>query len=217
MKKKENDINIKTIWKWLRSEKGKRYFFVVFYVFFFIFLFIFMNINISDDSKTKETTEDTSKLFSLPFSTSKLENGNYNFTYNVACPNKFVYKGEKTGQEYSFILDDKTYNYRIINGNLITYDDNKISYVDFSNIYFLKPIIKNGKYISETKLAETEEYIYTYEINNSILINYIQEEINILETSEIKVKTNNQKDIKEIEINIKGDNICNIKELVEES
>ena len=32
----DKKINIKTIWKFLRSEKGKRYSFVIFYIFYYI-------------------------------------------------------------------------------------------------------------------------------------------------------------------------------------
>ena len=217
MKNKKNDeINIKTIWKWLRSKKGKRYSFVIFYIFFFIFLFIFMNVNLKDDPKKEDNSkEDTSKLTSLPFSTYNLENNNYSFTYNITCPNKNIYKVKKDNKTYTFSKDNNIYTYDLINGDLVS-NEEKISYIDFSNIYYLKQVIKNSKYISETKLNESNEYIYTYEIKNNELINYLKEELDILETSEIKVKTNSKKEIKEIEINIKGENICIIKTLMEE-
>ena len=72
--KNNNEITIKTIWKWLRSKKGKRYSFVIFYIFFFIFLYIFMNVDLKTDTNKKEETpkEDTSALTSLPFVTSNL-------------------------------------------------------------------------------------------------------------------------------------------------
>lgn len=215
--KNNNEITIKTIWKWLRSKKGKRYSFVIFYIFFFIFLYIFMNVDLKTDTNKKEETpkEDTSALTSLPFVTSNLENSNYSFTYNITCPSKTIYNVKKEDKIYTFSIDNKNYKYELINGELTT-NEEKINYIDFSNIYFLKQVIKNSKYISETKLAESEEYIYTYEINNNTLINYLDEELDVLETSEIKVKTNSKKIIKEIEINIKGENICIIKEQVEE-
>ena len=213
-KKKNDEINIKTIWKWLRSEKGKRYSFAIFYIFFFIFLFIFMNVNNVDNQKKEEKKEDKIES-SLPFITSNLENNDYSFTYNITCPDKNIYNVKKKDKEYIFSKDNDIYTYDLINGELES-NEEKISYIDFSNIYFLKQVIKNSKYISETKLNESEEYIYTYEIKNNELINYLKEEINILETSEIKIKTNSNKKIKEVEINIKGENNCIIKELMEE-
>ena len=213
-KKKNDEINIKTIWKWLRSEKGKRYSFAIFYIFFFIFLFIFMNVNNVDNQKKEEKKEDKIES-SLPFITSNLENNDYSFTYNIICPDKNIYNVKKDDTVYTFSKDNNIYTYELISGNLISKED-KISYIDFSNIYFLKQVIKNSKYISETKLNESEEYIYTYEIKNTELINYLKEELDILETSEIKVKTKSNKEIKEIEINIKGENNCIIKELMEE-
>lgn len=201
MKKKENEITIKTIWKWFRSEKGKRYSFVLFYLFFFLFLFLFLNVDLKTDRKEEEPVEETSRESSLPFETSNLEKTNYSFRYTVTCPTKQEYQGEKKDKVYTFLNSEESITYELLNGELKGFE-NKVPYADFSNVYFLRQILKNGKLISETKLTETEEYIYTYKMKNNILSNYLKDEdLNELET-EINIKTDLEKKIEEVKIDL---------------
>ena len=212
MKKKNNDINIKTIWKFFRSEKGKRYSFIIFYIFFFIFLFIFMNIDYkTDNNVNKEEKEDIPMISSLPFETSNLENNNYNFKYIINCKEQVIYDANKNNNLYTFKNNNIIYTFELINGNLTGIE--KIDYIDFSNIYFLRQVIKNSKLISETKLNETNEYVYTYKIKNNELSNYLNKEINNDNLSEINIKTDNNKKIKSFKIDLSSyeNNICNIE------
>ena len=203
-KKNNNDINIKTIWKILRSEKGKRYSFIIFYVFFFIFLFIFMNIDIksnnkNNNQKNNQKLEETTMISSLPFDTNSLENNNYNFKYIVSCPSKITYDGIKNNNIYKF-TNDETIEYELINGELN--EDKKVMYVNFTNVYFLRQVLKNSKIISETKLNETNEYIYTYNINNNILGEFLKEENDSSDKTEIIVKTDSNKKIESISVDL---------------
>ena len=217
MKKNNNDINFKTIWKILRSEKGKRYSFIIFYVFFFIFLFIFMNIDLKPNNKNnnqnnnKTEVEETTILSSLPFDTNSLENNNYNFKYIVNCPIKITYKGEKNNNIYKF-TNDETIEYELLNGELK--EDKKVMYVNFTNVYFLRQVLKNSKIISETKLNETNEYIYTYNINNNILGEFLNEDNNSNDKTEIIIKTDSNKKIENINVdlsNYKDMALCKIE------
>ena len=215
-KKNNNDINIKTIWKILRSEKGKRYSFIIFYVFFFIFLFIFMNIDIksnnkNNNQKNNQKLEETTMISSLPFDTNSLENNNYNFKYIVSCPSKITYDGIKNNNIYKF-TNDETIEYELINGELN--EDKKVMYVNFTNVYFLRQVLKNSKIISETKLNETNEYIYTYNINNNILGEFLKEENDSSDKTEIIVKTDSNKKIESISVDLssyKNIDLCKIE------
>ena len=215
-KKNNNDINIKTIWKILRSEKGKRYSFIIFYVFFFIFLFIFMNIDIksnnkNNNQKNNQKLEETTMISSLPFDTNSLENNNYNFKYIVNCPSKITYDGIKNNNIYKF-TNDETIEYELINGELN--EDKKVMYVNFTNVYFLRQVLKNSKIISETKLNETNEYIYTYNINNNILGEFLKEENDSSDKTEIIVKTDSNKKIESISVDLssyKNIDLCKIE------
>ena len=208
MKKQDNNFNIITIWKWLRSEKGKRYSFIIFYLFFFIFLFVFFNFDYS--SNKKEISEEPKPESSLPFITSNLENKTYSFIYIISCSNKKVYNGLKNEKNYTFKFNNNIYTYQLINGDLK--GDINISYIDFSNVYFLRQIIKNSKLVSETKMNEMEEYLYNYKIKNNILSNYLPEEINEDLETEITIKTDNKKVIKEVNVKISND--CNFQNII---
>ena len=77
MKNENGKITIKSIWKWLRSEKGKRYSFLIFYLFFFIFVFIFISLpsNITTNNNENSNSGNNSNIQgeSFPFSVKNLE------------------------------------------------------------------------------------------------------------------------------------------------
>ena len=206
--KKDSEINIKTIWKAFRSEKGKRYTFVIFYIFFFIFLFIFINTgpttkpnnNLNNNSNANNQIDESS----LPFQTKNLENNNYKFKYIVYSNiNELDYLGEKLNNKI-FINDDTgvhEFNYR--NGNLISIDNSNIIHSELFDIYTIKRIIKNSKLVSETKLNETEEYVYNYTIKNTDLANITLQSVNNLDNiNDIKITTNKNKEIESMEFNL---------------
>ena len=198
MKKNNNNKNnIITIWKNLRSEQGKKYSFFIFYIIFFLILFIMIISN-------KNTSIEPKEEYSLPFSTRIIENNNYKFKYTIDSNlDKLLYKGEKINK--TIYLDDDTgrYEFNYINGKLVNNQDIKFLYKEFLDIYEIKKIIKSSKLISETKLNETNEYIYNYKIKNKdldeILLNNID---NIDLENEINIKTNDKKEIKEIDIDL---------------
>ena len=74
------------------------------------------------------------------------------------------------------------------------------------NIYDLKTILKTATLQSETKLTTTNEYIYTYEIKNSQLLNLLNLttdlSIDIDLDNEIIVKTNSNKEFQEIQLDL---------------
>ena len=63
-------------------------------------------------------------------------------------------------------------------------------------------------------IDETNNYIYTYEIKNNILGNYLNEDIKNDKTTTIVINTDSNKIIKSIKIdmtNYKENDLCNIE------
>ena len=192
-KNTKNDINIMTIWKTLRSEKGKRYSFIIFYFFFFLFLFIIIN-NGEMQSRNNAPVE-----YSLPFQSKNLEDNNYNFKYIIFGDTELDYKGIKNNNIITIQDDTGEYVFTYQNGSLKS--DYDIKYKELFDIYEIKRIIKNSKLISETKINETNEVIYNYTILSNKLDSILNNNVlNDLE-NEIMVKTNSKKEI--ININYK--------------
>ncbi|MBR3661404.1 MAG: hypothetical protein IKN63_05875 [Bacilli bacterium] len=197
---KNKDINIKTIWKAFRSEKGRKLSFVIFYIFFFIFLFIFFRTNTSNNTTPNNKELETS----LPFVTSTLEKNDYTFKYIVnSNSNELLYLVNKKSNSIIVNDDTGTFEYTYKNGVLTTNDLKKVIHSELLSIYELKRIIKSSKLVSETKLNETNEYLYTYKIMNSDLSNILLDTItNGDKENEIIVKTNSNKEIKEINLDL---------------
>ena len=197
---KNNDINIKTIWKAFRSEKGKRLSFVIFYLFFFIFLFIFLH------TETPEVSTIEPKPFesSLPFVTSTLENNDYTFKYIVNSNlNELLYLVNKTNNSIIVNDDTGTFEFTYKNGVLTTTDSKKVIHSELLSIYELKRIIKSSKLVSETKLNETNEYLYTYKITNRDLSSILLDAITNGDIeNEIIIKTDSNKEIKEVDFDL---------------
>lgn len=172
--KQDKKINIKTIWKFLRSEKGKRYSFVIFYIFFFAFLFILMNLpNTSTNNKQNNQVES-----SLPFKITNLEQSNYTFNYVKRIDNNStIYLGKKINNQISLTLDDNAYIYNYQNSTLKPSVDNESDIIyQFLDIYELKRIIKNSTYISKTEFPDGN-INYNYEIDNNTLANILNMEV----------------------------------------
>ena len=201
--KQDKDINIKTIWKWLRSEKGKQYSFIIFYFFFFLFLFIFINAGRTTTNTNNNTNNITNnEESSLPFITKNLEQNNYNFKYIVKSNyDELLYKGIKNNNTITIIDDTGEHDFIYQNGKLES--SYNILYKELFDIYSIKRIIKNSKLVSETKLNETEELIYNYKITNNNLNNILGNTItNLNLENEIIIKTDNKKEILEINYNL---------------
>ena len=201
---KKEEINIKTIWKAFRSEKGKRYSFIIFYFFFFIFLFIFINTNTKTTPNTSTDLNKQLEESSLPFITKNLENTDYKFKYIVISNNNELdYLGTKTNNKIYINDDTGEYEYSYQNGKLVSLNNHKMIHAELFDIYTIKRIIKSGKLVSETKLNETDEIIYNYTIRNIDLSDITLQNINNLDSlNEIKVKTNKNRQIENIEFNL---------------
>ena len=196
MKKKE--FNIKTIFTWLRSEKGKKYSFFVFYFFFFIFLFIYLKVTSNYEVDNSENN------YRFPYQISILESDNYSFQYLLTSNLKEEeYLVEKSNSKL-YVKDDQgivEYSYK--NGVLIT-DNDRIPYSKLLNIFELKRLIKNSVLETETKMNTTGETIYNYNISNQELANIFNVSIDsALElNNNITIKSSSDKKIKEIRFNL---------------
>ena len=196
---KKNDLNLKTLWKLFRSDKGKTYSFFIFYIIFFIFLFIFISGTNYKDNKVDNNVES-----SLPFKTINIENNNYQFKYIVNTNyNTIDYLGERDKNIINIKGDEGEYTYYYQNGVLINDNHEKIIHDKLLDIFEVKRIIKNSKLISETKLNENNNYIYNYKIKsndlNSILLS--DSLFDDLE-NDIIVLTNQNKEIIKIEFDL---------------
>lgn len=212
MKNENVKITIKSIWKWLRSEKGKRYSFLIFYLFFFIFVFIFISLpsNITTNNNENSNSGNNSNIQgeSFPFSVKNLEEDDYKFTYIVNCDNNEAdYIGEKNGNNIKLQDDRGEYNYSYKNGEL-KFDslENSPVLVKFLDIFEIKKIIKNSELVSETKLITDNSYLYTYNIKTTDLLELYEEEIEVTEeiVNTINIKTDNENQIIEIKLDILG-------------
>ncbi len=209
--KKSKIESIKKFWKAFRSEKGKRYSFLIFYFFFFLFIFFLIIPSKSDQEKPNNTINKQLEESSFPFLTSNLENNDYEFTYQIDCLNKIKYNGQKRSYQIIFEDTNSVYSYSFKNGELIEdLDINDVSYYEFSNIYFLKRVLKNSKLISETSFIEEEKYLYNYKIDSALLNTLIKEEIT-RDDSLITIKTNSLKQIEDIKIELASDSSCNLE------
>lgn len=207
MKNKKDEITIKSIWKWLRSKKGKRYSFFIFYIFFFIFVFIFIslpsNMTIDNNNNDNNLPEET-----LPYSTKNLEENDYKFTYVINNNNSQAdYVGEKENNNIVLRDDRGEYIYTYQNGEL-KFNSNETSpaLIKFLDIYEIKKIIKNSKLVSETKLITDNNYLYTYIIKTSDLLELYEEENEAMGelNNSVSIKTNSQKQILEIKLDVLG-------------
>lgn len=197
MRNENGKITIKSIWKWLRSESGKRWSFVVFYLFFFAFIFILLSLPGSSTTNKNDKTNESS----LPFKISNLENNTYNFNYTKIEDEKtLIYLGKKENNEITLTNDDEVITYTYLNGSLkpSNTDDTDIFY-QLLDVYELKRIFKTSKYISKMELISDSSIIYNYEITNQELAEILN----------IEVFTN-QELVNHIEISYKNQSVDSI-------
>ncbi len=194
--KKETKFDIKKAWKVLRSEEGKKYSFFIFYFFFFIFIFILITSTRNISPKSKEE-------YSLPFKTNLIENKNYNFKYIVKTNyNDILYSGKKIDNEIKVIGDEGEYLYKYNNGNLNNLKNEKILLDELFDIFLVKRVIKNSKLISETRLTDENIYIYNYKIKSNYFSNLLQSNITNNLDNDVIIKTDNKRNIKNIELDL---------------
>ena len=177
MRNENGKITIKSIWKWLRSESGKRWSFVIFYLFFFIFIFILLSL--PGSTTTNNKSNDNTNESSLPFKTINLENSTYNFNYAREINEETtVYLGSRKNNDITLTKDDETITYTYLNGVLkpSNIDDTDIFY-QLLDVYELKRIFKTSKYISKMELIEDNSLVYNYEITNQKLAELLNVEV----------------------------------------
>lgn len=208
--KNKQEANIKTVYKWLKSDKGKRYSFFIFYIFFFIFVFIFLAFtnnqenNLQDTNNTNPNINNKEEVTSsLPFNTSNLENNDYTFKYIVLKDQEEkAYLGKKETKLITISSDTGIYEYRYKNGNLMGNVELDAFYQLF-DIYTIKRIIKNSKYEYKQEYNDGR-IIYSYLIQNGDLANFLEIENfkqNDLQNP-IKVETNSQNEVYKITFDI---------------
>ncbi len=202
MKDDNGKITIKSIWKFLRSDKGKKYSFIIFYAIFFIFLFVFLTMPVKETKIEKEKEEE---INSLPFITKKLEDNNYNFTYKeIINDNTIEFQGVKENNLISISNERDKYDYIYQNGKLTkTNELNPLEYYKLLDIYELKTLIKSSTLITKVEFPNTSEYNFNYDIDSNTLNNLFEKE-GVLENSLNRIVVNCNKDfeVKKISIDI---------------
>lgn len=199
MKDKNGNITIRSVWSWLRSDKGKKYSFFIFYIFFFIFVFVILSFK-NEDTRPNETEK-----LSLPYSIQSFENDTSKFMYTINYnDNISEYLIVREGDNVTLSDDRGVYHYRYQDGNLVFLDEIEPSfYSNFMNIYELKRMIKGATLDSETKFSSTGEYVYKYQILNSTLCNLLNTNLITSDlNNEITIQTDASKETKMITLNL---------------
>ena len=193
MVKKEDKVTIKSIYKWFRSDTGKRISFVVFYLIFFIVLFLLIG--------TPTDTKNSENIVSLPFKTTNIENNNYEFTYKEIINNEeTILNGNRNGN--TITLDNVNYIYK--DGELVTASDSSNNYYQLLDIYEIKNLVKSGTLITKVEFPLTNETDFNYDIKSSKLNNLFNSELEILDDTNNKLVVNCDKNmnIKKITLDI---------------
>lgn len=201
MRDENGNITIKSVWKWLRSEKGKRYSFVIFYAIFFIFLFVFLSTPAPDNKE--ETNKGEEETSSLPFKTLQLENEDYKFTYQeIINETPIVYQGEKKDNTISLTSEDNTYNYTYQDGELLFQgESNSLTYYKLLDIYEIKKLIKDATFISKVEYPD-KQVDFNYEIASNHLQEIFASEDEKDTTNKIVVSCNKDLEVLKITFDI---------------
>ena len=203
MRDEKGNITIKSVYKWFRSDKGKKYSFFIFYLIFFIFLFIFISIPYKESPTNNDIPKEDS---SLPFKTSNLETSNYEFIFETTIDDKTItYQGIKKDKQISLMIDTQEYNYNYQDGKLVFLGEEKPTfYTEFLDIYEIKRIIKSATFITETKYQVTEQIEYNYEIKSNSLDELLNNNDSYYEetTNKIIILCNENNEIEKITLDI---------------
>ena len=129
-------------------KRKKTIMFFGFYLVFFLFLFIWMK-SYGSNPRNEEIKEDTE----ITYKTDMIENNNYTYVFEIEEDNNtYSYKG---------IRDDENY------------EVSEYKYKFFLDIYNIKKLIKNSKYLYKTD--NNNEISYKYEIDSKTLSNMLQD------------------------------------------
>ena len=198
MRDEKGKITVKSVWKFIRSEKGRKYSFVIFYAIFFIFLFIFLRAPATYiEEKPKE------EISSLPFVTSKVESNNYNFIYKEIINEKEItFEGTRENNLITINNERDRYDYQEENGELTFLGDlNPINYYKLLSIYNVKSLLKDASLVSKVEFPGTSEFAFNYDIESSTLAEFFGEELISDEESLNRVIVNCNKDLEVTSIN----------------
>ncbi len=130
------------------TKRKKTIVFFGFYLVFFLFLFIWMR-SYGSSSKTLPIKEETN----FTYKTDLIENNNYTYVYEI----------EENGIITTFRGIKDQDNYEL----------SEYKYKFFLDIYNIKKLIKNSKYLY--KIDNNNEISYKYEIDNKTISNMLQD------------------------------------------
>ena len=128
-------------------KRKKMIVFFGFYLIFFIFLFIWLKSNNVENTNTP-IDEETS----FTYKTDLIENNNYTYVYEI--------EENENVNTIRGIRDDENY------------EVSEYKYKYFLDIYNIKKLIKNSKYLY--KIDNNNEISYKYEIDNKTISNLLQ-------------------------------------------
>ena len=128
-------------------KRKKMIVFFGFYLIFFIFLFIWLK-----NSNVENTNVPTDEETSFTYKTDLIENNNYTYVYEI--------EENENVNTIRGIRDDENY------------EVSEYKYKYFLDIYNIKKLIKNSKYLY--KIDNNNEISYKYEIDNKTISNLLQ-------------------------------------------
>jgi hypothetical protein len=157
-------------------KRKKMIVFFGFYLIFFIFLFIWLKSN-----NVENTNVPTDEETSFTYKTDLIENNNYTYVYEIEeNENVNTIRGIRDDENYQ--LSEYKYKY-------------------FLDIYNIKKLIKNSKYLY--KIDNNNEISYKYEIENKTISNLLQNSKEIENgVNNILVYVDNNDNVYKIELDL---------------
>ena len=157
-------------------KRKKMIVFFGFYLIFFIFLFIWLKSNNVENTNTP-IDEETS----FTYKTDLIENNNYTYVYEI--------EENENVNTIRGIRDDENY------------EVSEYKYKYFLDIYNIKKLIKNSKYLY--KIDNNNEISYKYEIDNKTISNLLQNSKEIENgVNNILVYVDNNDNVYKIELDL---------------
>ena len=157
-------------------KRKKMIVFFGFYIIFFIFLFIWLKSNNVENTNTP-IDEETS----FTYKTDLIENNNYTYVYEI--------EENENVNTIRGIRDDENY------------EVSEYKYKYFLDIYNIKKLIKNSKYLY--KIDNNNEISYKYEIDNKTISNLLQNSKEIENgVNNILVYVDNNDNVYKIELDL---------------
>lgn len=169
-----------------QSKVGKMTLFFGFYFFFFLFLSFFLNANKNIDKPAdnnnnnqvvdKENNVQVTDLFTI----NPIVDNNYFYSYTILeNGNEINFTGQINDK--NSLIEEYAYNY-------------------FLDIYNVRQLIKNSKYISKTDYSDN--IVYQYELTNKTINELRGEELNNEGINKITVKVDSNLVVTDIELDL---------------